>query len=72
MARFIVCVSAAILHLNDFTSCSVFTRSLVVKGLTFSHVVQVNEVNKCQPYDLLFGSVGCKKLKTCMLYARTG
>ena len=35
------------LNLNDFDSCSVFTRSLIVKGLTLSCAVRINEVSKC-------------------------
>ena len=46
MARRIVRVAAAILHLNDFDSCSVLTGSLIVKGLTFSRAVRINEVSK--------------------------
>ena len=45
MARRIVRVAAAILHLNDFGRCSVFTRSLIVKGLTFSRAVRMKSVN---------------------------
>ena len=46
MARRIVRVAAVILHLNDFDSCSVLTGSLIVKGLTLSRAVLINEVSK--------------------------